>query len=105
MTVLCVVLCLFSLFVSSVKTEKPFTAQLVLTLYVFGDSTVDEGNLPISSGIYSIDLNSSSIPRRWTNGKTITDFIDNLFVILEINIGLFMLRNPISLENKPVVLR
>ena len=89
------------MFVSSVFTEEPLTAQLVPALYVFGDSTVDGGNHPPQTGSYGIDLNPSSIPKRWTNGETIADFIGNLFVILEINIGLFI---PLYVE-KPDKLR
>ncbi|KAL7163680.1 hypothetical protein ACSBR2_039741 [Camellia fascicularis] len=47
----------------------------VLALYVFEDTIVDGGNKqPIPP--YGIDLNTT-IPIRWTSGKTIANFIES----------------------------
>ncbi|KAI7993977.1 GDSL esterase/lipase [Camellia lanceoleosa] len=61
-------LTMFSL--ASLLTEA---SVLVPALYVFGDSIVDGGNTQ-ANPLYGIDLNTT-IPIRWSNGKTVADFI------------------------------
>ncbi|KAL7163696.1 hypothetical protein ACSBR2_039757 [Camellia fascicularis] len=65
-------LCVCSCFISVYDAQA--TIPLIPTLYVIGDSTVDDGNRLTARTPYGIDLNTTA-PIRWINSEIIADFV------------------------------